>query len=396
MRTKTRKYQASHPWLNFTVNLKPAPAQLWMLLGEAQSKCEHIAGVPLQPQLAEEFHLIYLAKGVKATTAIEGNTLTEEEVRQQIEGKLTVPESKEYLKQEVANITHACNLIQKRVLEKSREPFTLEDICEYNGLILTDIKCEPHVVPGRIRTTSVGVGAYKAVPHEDCEHLLEELCKCLNENNQISSLSIVSCGILRAIIAHLYIAWIHPFGDGNGRLARLIEFRLMLEAGIPTPACHLLSDHYNNTRTEYYRQLDDASRSKGNLVPFIIYALRGLVDGLKEQIDKIKEQQYRVSWVNYVHEVMRDYDTPVGKRRRDLALELSKQEEPIDLRKMMYFTPLIAELYKEKTYKTMRRDLIFLLEHGLIRVQKEKCKANKELILAFLPAKSETEEDNTM
>jgi hypothetical protein len=59
----------SHPWISFTFSLKDASPQLWMLLGEAASKCEHIAGVPLKPSTQEELHQLYLAKGVLATTA---------------------------------------------------------------------------------------------------------------------------------------------------------------------------------------------------------------------------------------------------------------------------------------------------------------------------------------
>jgi hypothetical protein len=47
---------------------------------------------------------IYLAKGVQATTAIEGNTLSEGQVRQKIDGKLDLPPSKQYLGQEIENI----------------------------------------------------------------------------------------------------------------------------------------------------------------------------------------------------------------------------------------------------------------------------------------------------
>ena len=46
-------------------------------------------------------------------------------------------------------------------------------------------------------------------------------------------------GILKATLAHLYIAWIHPFGDGNGRTARLVEFMLLSRAGVPSPSAHL-------------------------------------------------------------------------------------------------------------------------------------------------------------
>ena len=93
--------------------------------------------------------------------------------------------------------------------------------------------------------------------------------------------------ILKAIIAHLHLSWIHPFGDGNGRVARLLEFQILIGAGVPAASAHLLSNHYNLTRSEYYRQLDRASATGGNVVPFVSYAVRGFLDGLKQQIDVI-------------------------------------------------------------------------------------------------------------
>ena len=91
---KKRKYQETHPWLTFSVSLDQAPPEFWMLLGEIQSKCMHVAGVPLLPEIAHEFYSIYLAKGAQGTTAIEGNTLSEEEVLKRVHGTLKLPESK--------------------------------------------------------------------------------------------------------------------------------------------------------------------------------------------------------------------------------------------------------------------------------------------------------------
>ncbi len=56
-----RKYEKSHPWLTFRANLQGAPPTLWLLLGEARSKSEHIAGVPLRPATAERLHQLFLA-----------------------------------------------------------------------------------------------------------------------------------------------------------------------------------------------------------------------------------------------------------------------------------------------------------------------------------------------
>jgi hypothetical protein len=111
--TSQRTYERTHPWLTFSLlELRRSPsAELWGLLGECQSKCEHIAGVPLLPSVAERLHLLYLIKGIKGTTAIEGNTLSEEEIHRFLEGKLDLPPSREYLKQEVENVVNGCRFV---------------------------------------------------------------------------------------------------------------------------------------------------------------------------------------------------------------------------------------------------------------------------------------------
>lgn len=76
-----RTYERTHPWISFALDLRNLDHKAWMHLGEAVSKVEHIAGVRLDPDAAERLHAVYLAKGVLAATAIEGNTLTEDEVR---------------------------------------------------------------------------------------------------------------------------------------------------------------------------------------------------------------------------------------------------------------------------------------------------------------------------
>src|SRR5690349_8362317 len=95
--TENRLFTRTHPWLTFSVTLKEARPALWLMLGECQSKCDHIARVPLRPNTAQELLRLYLAKGVLATTAIEGNTLSEEEVVRHLEGKLDLPPSRQYL-----------------------------------------------------------------------------------------------------------------------------------------------------------------------------------------------------------------------------------------------------------------------------------------------------------
>ena len=83
-----RTFERTHPWISFRCDLGRAGVDLWLSLGEAASKCEHISRVPLRPATAQALHRLYLAKGAAATTAIEGNTLSEEEVLKAVEGRL--------------------------------------------------------------------------------------------------------------------------------------------------------------------------------------------------------------------------------------------------------------------------------------------------------------------
>jgi Fic family protein len=138
-------------------------------------------------------------------------------------------------------------------------------------------------------------------------------------------------GLIRAIIAHVYLAWIHAFGDGNGRTARLVEFQLLVSAGVPTPAAHLLSNHYNQTRSEYYRQLRVASESGGDIIPFMMYATQGFLDGLRHQLKVIRDQQWDVAWENYIYDSFRTLTKKTDIRRRHLVLDLSERVESTSL-----------------------------------------------------------------
>ena len=169
----TKTFQKTHPWIKFFIDLSRAHPDLWLMLGECQSKCEHIAGVPLRPDTAEELYKIYLAKGALATTAIEGNTLTEEQVRLHLEGKLKLPPSQEYLESEVKNVVDACGHIFERVKRQQSYEVSVETIATFNRMVLKDLKVDPETVPGELRRHSVGVALYRGAPAEDCAFLLD-------------------------------------------------------------------------------------------------------------------------------------------------------------------------------------------------------------------------------
>ena len=387
-----RTYLETHPWIKFELNLEHVSYKLWMALGEAQSKCEHIAGVPLLPSTTEKMNKLYLSKGVSATTAIEGNTLSEEDVLKYLEGTLKLPPSKKYLGQEINNITNVCEKISLAFTKNLETQITPEMIKDFNKMVLEKLKLEENVVPGEYRKISVGVMRYKAPLAEDCDLLINKLCEWINGDgfNKISSQVIIN-GVIKAIVAHIYIAWIHPFGDGNGRTSRLIEYQILVNSSVPAPAAHLLSNHYNQTRTEYLRQLDNASKNGGDILPFIEYAIEGFIDGLKQQLDYIREQQFDIILTYYIHELFKGKDGFAKKRQKYLALALSQQMEPVPLTKITDLNAEVAKLYAAKSKTPVLRDLKVLEEMGLIeRTKSEGIRLKKELVYAFLPPRRKT------
>ena len=128
-----------------------AGPRLWVLLGQIVGYAEFVSRALLPPKVAAEFARRYFAKGVRATVAIEGNTLSEKEVRAHIERKLELPPSKEYLGREVQNVVDAANGIVQRIQRGDAPLVTAEFLADCNGRILAGLS---EVLGGRGRARS--------------------------------------------------------------------------------------------------------------------------------------------------------------------------------------------------------------------------------------------------
>ena len=194
-------------------------------------------------------------------------------------------------------------------------------------------------------------------------------------------------GLFLLVYAHLYIAWIHPFGDGNGRTARLLEFLILARCGtVPIPAAHLLSDHYNLTRDRYYGELALSSKPGQGTLGFLSYAIEGFLDGIRETIAMVRKQQLEVAWVSYVHERFATQpNTKASARQRSLvlAMPMGGAVKRDDLEGL---TPKLAKLYAAAGPRVLSRDLNTLGKLGLVRQGKRNhYHARFEIVEAFLP-----------
>jgi cell filamentation protein, protein adenylyltransferase len=385
----------AHPWISFNLDLSKAPPELWLLLGEARSKIQHLAESLLAPETGERLRMLYLAKGVHATTAIEGNTLSEGEVAEHLAGQLKLPPSQDYLTREVDNIVTAYNSISEELFDGGSRELTPTKIREYNRLILDGLEVEDGVVPGELAMKRPGVGRYLAPPREDCDALLERLCHWLNDDFVPPDEDMaIPYAIIKAIVAHLYVAWIHYFGDGNGRTARCVEVQILAATGlVPAPAGHLLSNHYNITRDEYYRQLESSTREHGgNPGPFLLYAVRGLVGELRAQLAIVWNQLFADRWEQHIYRQFGDTQRPPAIRQRQLVLDLSKRDGPVLRSEIRELSPKVAVAYAERGDKTLTRDLNALINRGLIEQGPDGYLPLRGKILTMMPPLPDAED----
>jgi len=384
--------QSLYQHISFEKNWQVTEKTIFML-GQCEAIIRIISSAPLEPVYRQQLLKVSLRKGAQATTAIEGNTLSEEEIIKIDEGGV-LPPSKEYLQTEVQNVITALNQIRDEVIIDGKDHLiTPELIKTFHYNIGKNLGEHLKAVPGQFRSAGhdVVVGHYKPPLGKDVLQLIVRLCDWLKETfHYVDGKQEFGEQVIQAIVCHVYIAWIHPFGDGNGRTARLIEFYLLLRAGLPDIASHILSNHYNNTREEYYRNLDLSGKEK-NLSGFIAYAVLGFRDGLNEVLDVVQFNVLKTAWRNYIYEVL-DSKKAAGKtksivkRRRNIALNFPTDSfQSIDY--LLNNNPAFIREYAKYSSVTLKRDLLELEKLELIVKREENYKANIEILKDSMPLK---------
>lgn len=379
-----------HPQICFQKRWKISDETTY-ILGKCEAIVNALSMMPLSPEVRSEMLRVSFVKGALATTAIEGNTLSEAEVSAIQRGESDLPQSRKYLEMEVQNVLDALNIIKEEVMRGDAIVSVSPDLIRtFNRQIGRGLGENFESVPGEFRSHEVVVGAYRPPDHIYVRELVSALCDWLRAEFGFTreERPAFAMNVIEAIVAQVYLAWIHPFGDGNGRTARMLEFYILLRGGFPDICSHILSNHYNETRSEYYRQLSGAGRSC-DLTKFIEYAVVGLFDGLMGVLKKAQGHLLFVSWRNYVYARM-DAEPHITKptRKRYVAL----------LTKLLPFTeyaisdipntdPELAATYAKFKTGAVARDVRHLASIGMMEILGRRVKLNASVLLASLPQK---------
>ena len=234
----------------------------------------------LPPEWSSQLNRMNRVRAVHGTTAIEGNPLSAAEVERQIDlvEQAAAPVAAERLSREQLQIRNAAQA-QEWVRERfapGQSPATLSDLLTMHRMVTQGSDEGPNR-PGQLRAYPVTVGSpelggiHSGAPYETLDALLAEFINFIHSRRFRENHPVV-----KGLLAHFFLVTIHPFGDGNGRVSRLLEAGLLFQDEYNVHGFYGLSNYFYRNAAEYKRRLQESRRRKPfDLLPFIGFGVKG-------------------------------------------------------------------------------------------------------------------------
>ncbi len=336
----------------------------------------------LPPEWREQLDRLNRVRAVHGTTAIEGNPFSEAEVGLQLaeadqeEGSRRL--SREHL--QIRNADRAQSWVRQRFGPES-SPVTLGDIITMHQLV-TEGSDEGHNVPGQLRTYSVTVGSQEmggvhyGAPYETLGELMEEFIEFLHSRRFQQDHPVI-----RALLAHFFLVTIHPFGDGNGRVSRLLEAGLLFQSDYNVHGFYGLSNYFYRNENEYKEQLQGCRKGTPfEVTSFIQFGVKGYAEELKGINNFVKTKLNRLVYRQMMEHCRHTRLSPrrrvLNDREHNLLSYLLTATEPTDPfsdspSQQITFLDLVESqyfkgAYSDVTSRTFTRELTRLAEAGFI------------------------------
>jgi Fic family protein len=342
-------------WPNFTWDEK----EVQVILGKVRHLQGKIFGQVsvLGFSIKEETILTTLTLDVLKSSEIEGEILNYEQVRSSIARRLGI----EY----AGMVSPNWNVegVVEMMLDATQnydKPVDEERLFGWHaalfptgrsGLYKIDVaryrRGEMQIVSGAMGKEKIH---YQAVPARQVKKEMDRFLDWLNNNNEIDL-------VLKSAIAHLWFIIIHPFDDGNGRIARAISDLLLARSDNSSQRFYSLSSQILSERKVYYDILQKIQYKEGEITEWIIWFLNCLYRALKNTEETIKKVLYKADFWD------KHKNTELNSRQRLMLNKL------LDGFEGKLKTSKWAKITK-CSQDTALRDIKDLIEKGILRREK--------------------------
>ena len=330
-------------------------------IGVVEASREIIMNAPLVPAWEAKFRKEAIERTIHHGTHLEGNPLSSEEVRDVLEGTEVIARDRDV--QEVINYRNVLKFIEAvftQIGPSGSYSFTIETILEMHKL--TTEKILPPESSGKFRlrqvvvkNTKTGQISYTPPPAVEVPYLVEDLVNWINSDEAREIHPIIKAGII-----HYELARIHPFVDGNGRVARATATLILFLEGYDIRKFFSFEEYFDENPMNYYLTLQAVSNQlvldthERDLTPWLEY----FTEGVAIELNRVKEKVQRIS---------------VDARIKDkLGSQIMLNERQMMIMEYIHRHKGLSnkdfrKIFPDHSDDTVLRELKFLRQKGLVK-----------------------------
>lgn len=281
------------------------------LLVEAKTAAAVLRQMPYLHQWIEQAHEEQLRLEAAGTSRIEGAEFTQREQEEALAS--TVPRYDELTRSQ-RQLRCAVDAYRWLQTQSADRPVTSDFIREIHRRIVTGCD-DDHCEPGALRPDGWNVTfgtpiCRGAEGGGECQASFDALCVAIAGEFQQHD------PIIQSVAVHYHLGAMHAFGDGNGRTARALEAFMLRRAGVNDVVMVSLSNYYYEHKDEYLATLNQSRQIGHDITPFLMLALRAVIDRCNSLTEEIAENHRRILFREFARSLFGQLRSP---RRRVLA-----------------------------------------------------------------------------
>ncbi|MBI2315062.1 Fic family protein [Candidatus Daviesbacteria bacterium] len=330
-------------------------------IGIIEAAREIIIHAPLVPAWEAKFRKEAIERTVHHGTHLEGNPLSSEEVRDVLEGQEVIARDRDI--QEIINYRNVLKFIEgvyTQIGTSGNYSFTIETILEMHKL--TTEKILPPENSGKfrirqvvIKNTKTGQVSYTPPPAVEVPYLVEDLVNWINSDEAKQIHPIIKAGII-----HYELARIHPFVDGNGRVARSVATLILFLDGYDIRKFFSFEEYFDENPMQYYLTLQAVSNQlvldthERDLTPWLEY----FIEGVAIELNRVKEKVQRISVDARIKDKLGEQ--LMLNERQMMIMEYIHRHKGLSNKEF-------RKIFPDYSDDTVLRELKFLRQKGLVK-----------------------------
>lgn len=246
-------------------------------------------------ETSSQIEVVAVSNEVVASSQIEGVKFDTEEVRSSVARNLGI--DRPGAPKPTAAVDGAVSIIINATQDYEK-PLTYERLCAWHEALFPAGYGELYKIDvgqyrkGPMSVVSGSIGHekthYEAPAAGRVPALMEDFLEWFNDGGMEP--------LIKAAIAHLWFLTIHPFDDGNGRIARAITEMLLARSDHSSRRYYSLASHILAHRKDYYVAIETAEKGSSDVTTWIAWFLKALHGALEESEASVSEVLQRDAW----------------------------------------------------------------------------------------------------